>query len=208
MLDKFLVSWILQRVFHALIGHLQLLMYTCWLSAKLSATMDIIFLAHLSIFSSFWDQRWKIKLPRICLECPKVRRSQPHLRFQLSDIEVLFIIFVDDFNTITFKWCHITLKDWDILFNNLNELFKAILYTQWLNKPLLIQIGFFCSQMCLCIFNLLKSNPFEPKWTLLFSNVRLNPQKIQIVFFATQMSICTLKSNEVFFNSNVPLYFQ
>src|ERR1700737_3502441 len=47
MLDKLLVSWILQRIFHASAGPLQLLTCASWLSAKLSTMMDMAFFTRL-----------------------------------------------------------------------------------------------------------------------------------------------------------------
>ena len=44
MLDKFFVSWMLQKVFHAFTGPLQLLMCASWLSVKLRPMIDMAFL--------------------------------------------------------------------------------------------------------------------------------------------------------------------
>ena len=47
VLDKLIVSWMLQRVFHVAMGSLQHLMCINWLSAKLRPMMDIAILTRL-----------------------------------------------------------------------------------------------------------------------------------------------------------------
>lgn len=56
---------------------------------------------------------WKVKPPRIRPRCPKVHGNQPQLQCHYIKIEVLSIELVNDYNIVTFKWCHHTLRDWE-----------------------------------------------------------------------------------------------
>ena len=47
MLDKLFILWMLQKIFHAFVGPLQLLMCASWLYVKLKLLMDMAFLTHL-----------------------------------------------------------------------------------------------------------------------------------------------------------------
>jgi len=45
------------------------------------------------------------------LQSWKVHGSQHHVHFKLLKVEVLPIELINDFNTLTFTWCHFSLKE-------------------------------------------------------------------------------------------------